>query len=218
MSLRLYRETGPTGWKSLFDRRTGIGYASIGSRRCRHVNKRLLLGMGLIAVLTPLPGFTQAAAESALINSLSSSSTIKAGSALNHALNQGSAQLGARIQEQTSGPMRIGVQKSTPWPQGRNQIRQSQVWQGQVRQGQVRQNQKRGNLSLFSGSTPSAGTIFIHGGEVACAPASTIGPSSPAKTNSGSAATDCHGKGSTSNSGNQDQYRSFVTLSPSKQK
>jgi hypothetical protein len=208
MSLRLYRETGPTGWKSLFDRRTGIGYASIGSRRCRHVNKRLLLGMGLIAVLTPLPGFTQAAAESALINSLSSSSTIKAGSALNHALNQGSAQLGARIQEQTSGPMRIGVQKSTPWPQGRNQIRQSQV----------RPSQKRGNLSLSSGSTPSAGTIFIHGGEVACAPASTIGPSSPAKTNSGSAATDCHGKGSTSNSGNQDQYRSFVTLSPSKQK
>jgi hypothetical protein len=208
MSLRLYRETGPTGWKSLFDRRTGIGYASIGSRRCRHVNKRLLLGMGLIAVLTPLPAFTQAAAESALINSLSSSSTIKAGSALNHALNQGSAQLGARIQEQTSGPMRIGVQKSTPWPQGRNQIRQSQV----------RPSQKRGNLSLSSGSTPSAGTIFIHGGEVACAPASTIGPSSPAKTNSGSAATDCHGKGSTSNSGNQDQYRSFVTLSPSKQK
>jgi hypothetical protein len=208
MSLRLYRETGPTGWKSLFDRRTGIGYASIGSRRCRHVNKRILLGIGLIAVLTPLPAFTQAAAESALINSLSSSSTIKAGSALNHALNQGSAQLGARIQERTSGPMRIGVQKSTPWPQGRNQIRQSQV----------RPSQKRGNLSLSSGSTPSAGTIFIHGGEVACAPASTIGPSSPAKPNSGSAATDCHGKGSTSNSGNQDQYRSFVTLSPSKQK
>ena len=208
MSLRLYRETGPTAWKSLFDRRTGIGYASIGSRRCRHVNKRVLLGIALIAVLTALPAFTQAAAESALINSLSSSSTIKAGSALNHALNQGSAQLGARIQERTSGPMRIGVQPTTPWPQRRNPVGQSQV----------RQTQTKGNLSLSSGSTPRAGTIFIHGGEVACAPASTIGASSPAKTNSGSATTDCRGKGTTSNSGNQDQYRSFVTLSPPKQK
>jgi hypothetical protein len=177
------------------------------------VNKRVLLGIALIAVLTPLPAFTQAAAESALINSLSSSSTIKAGSALNHALNQGSAQLGARIQERTSGPMRIGVQPTTPWPQRRNPVTQSQV-----RQSQVRQTQTKGNLSLSLGSTPRAGTIFIHGGEVACAPASTIGASSPAKTNSGSATTDCHGKGTTSNSGNQDQYRSFVTLSPPKQK
>src|SRR4029077_7450057 len=173
MSLRLYRETGPTAWKSLFDRRTGIGYASIGSRRYWHVNKLLLLGIALIAVLTPLPAFTQAAAESALINSLSSSSTIKAGSALNQALNQGSAQLGARIQERTSGPMRIGVQPTTPWLQRRNPVGQSQVGQSQVRQTHT-----KGNLSLSSASTPRAGTIFFHGGEVACAPASTIGASS----------------------------------------
>jgi hypothetical protein len=203
----------PLPGSPLFDCRRVVGYASIGSRRCRHVNKRVFLGIGLIAVLSPLTAFTQAAAESALINSLSSSSTIKAGSALNHALNQGSAQLGARIQERTSGPMRIGVQPTTPWPQRRNQVGQSQVGRSQVRQSQT-----KGNLSLSSGSTRGTGPIFIHGGEVACAPTPSIGPSSSAKTNSGPATTDCHGKGSTSNSGNPDQYKSFVTLPPPKQK
>jgi hypothetical protein len=161
------------------------------------VNKQVLLGISAIVAFTPLTAFAQAAAESALTNALSSSSTIKAGSALNHALNQGGAQLGARIQERTSGPLHLGVQQSTPRSQLRNQARRSQA---------------AGNLRV--GSTPGTGAIFIQGGQVACSPSASVSQPSIARTTPGPATTDCRGKALAPNSGNQDKYKSFVTLPP----
>jgi hypothetical protein len=53
--------------------------------------------VGLAAL--PIPVFSQAAAESALINATSSLSTVNASSHLNRALNQSSGQLARRIQQ-----------------------------------------------------------------------------------------------------------------------
>ena len=75
------------------------------------MNKRLLLGMTLTLGLSTfsLPAFSQAIAESALLGAGSSSSTVKAGSALNSALNQSSKQLTGRVQQHVSQPQLSNV-------------------------------------------------------------------------------------------------------------
>ena len=76
------------------------------------MNKRALLLMTLGVAWGPhISALAQAAAESALTNALSSSSTVKAGSELNRALDRGSRQLSGRIQERTSSPVQLGVQQ-----------------------------------------------------------------------------------------------------------
>ena len=57
------------------------------------VSRALLGSIATLVLAFPVTVHAQAAAESALTNALSSSATLKAGSALNRALNQSSSQL-----------------------------------------------------------------------------------------------------------------------------
>ena len=74
---------------------------------------RVLWGLTLTMLLTLvcIPTFAQAVAESVLLGAGSSTATVKAGSALNSALNRGSKQLAGRVQRQMLQPA-IPAQKS----------------------------------------------------------------------------------------------------------
>jgi hypothetical protein len=74
---------------------------------------RVLRGLALTTLLTLVctPSFAQAVAESVLLGAGSSTATVKAGSALNSALNRGSKQVAGRVQRQMLQPAPPG-QKS----------------------------------------------------------------------------------------------------------
>src|SRR5438552_4309714 len=63
------------------------------------MNSRTLLGLAAIFGVFSISAHAQAAAEAALAHAASSASTVKAGSILGRALNQGSNQLAGRIQQ-----------------------------------------------------------------------------------------------------------------------
>ena len=160
------------------------------------MDNRVLLGITVsVAFAFPMTAYAQAAAESALTNALSSSSTIKGGTALNHALNQSSKQLGVRIQERTSSPVQVGVQQERRRPELKNPAAAGQS-----------------GSNVYAGSTPVMGAISIQGGEVICASANPSSPASPAKTSAGTASIDCRSQRPTSKSRIEDKYKSFVTL------
>ncbi len=163
------------------------------------MNERAILGSVVTLVLAfPVTIHAQAAAESALTNALSSSATVKTGSAWNHALNQSSSQLGTRIQERTSSPVQVGAQQQHPRAP-RTQLKNSNP------------------VSLVRGAaganSPAMSGISIQGGETACTAVSPSGQASPGPTNSGVPSVDCRGKKSTPDAGTTDKYKSFVTLS-----
>ena len=158
------------------------------------MNRALLALLGAIVTLGsafPATARAQAAAESALTHALSSSATVKAGSVLGGALNQGSTRLGARIQEQTSAPVRVGTPQKI-----------SRAGLG---------NQATGLLpggSLRTSASAATSTVSIQGGEGTCISAS------PAKTGTGTASVHCPGPKSAPKPGTtEDKYKSFVTLS-----
>jgi hypothetical protein len=175
------------------------------------VNPRVLLeSIVAIALVLPVMSHAQAAAESALTNALSSSTTMKAGSALNHALNQGTTRLGIRIQEWASSPVRVGAPQQiqgAPWT--------------------AMKIATAGNASFAgvrSGSLAALGGISVLGGETACtsvSPPNPASPPNPFRANTvpaGSipgiapASVDCHGRNSARDSRTGDKYKSFVTL------
>jgi hypothetical protein len=164
------------------------------------MNRALLALFGSVVTLAfafPVTAHAQAAAESALTNALSSSATVKAGSALSHALNQGSTHLGARIQEQTSGPVRVGT------PQKISRAGLGNRATGSLSGGSVR-----------TGGSAGASTVSIQGGEGTCVSGNPGSQASPAKTSIGTASIDCHGQKSAPKPGTtEDKYKSFVTLS-----
>jgi hypothetical protein len=67
---------------------------------------RVLRGLTitLLFTLVRIPSFAQAVAESVLLGAGSSTATVKAGSALNSAMNRGSKQLAGRVQRQMLQP------------------------------------------------------------------------------------------------------------------
>src|SRR6267154_2523903 len=79
----------------------GVDRPRLCTQRGRNLDmsRLVLIGIALTLVLAmpPASAFCQAAAESVLLNGASSSSAVKAGSALNSALNGASKRLGARI-------------------------------------------------------------------------------------------------------------------------
>jgi hypothetical protein len=172
------------------------------------VKPRIVLGSVVaIAVFFPVSSHAQGAAESVLTNALSSSTTAKAGSALNHALSQSTTQLGLRIQERTTSPVRVGAPQGAP----RTAIKSATV----------------GNPSLAairSNSLPALGGISVQGGETACTSVSPPNPASPANPapantvpagsspGTAPALVDCRGSKSARDSGTSDAYKSFVTL------
>ena len=116
--------------------------------------KKLFLLLATFGFLvTPIvSAFGQAAAESALINGMSSTATVKAGSELNHALDHGMNQLGSRVQQSTSGLAQPGLQ---PRPTG-------------AAKGTTNAMQSRNTAQ--PGSTPAFGGIMIRGGRLTCTP------------------------------------------------
>jgi hypothetical protein len=164
------------------------------------VNRRVLLLMTLgVAIGLPVSALAQAAAESALTHALSSSATIKAGSGLSRALNQGSNRIGVRIQEQTSSPVRPGGRSGNRMRELRNPAAAPQP-----------------GWSSYPRSTPGTGAFSIRGGEVACASPHGGSPASTAKTGAGTASTNCRNQGLPSESRAEEKYKSFVTLPPPK--
>jgi hypothetical protein len=158
------------------------------------MNSRVLLRIVVtLAAAVPIPVFAQAAAESALTNALSSSATVKGGSALGHALNQSSTQLGRRIQERTASP----VQAGTPRPAPRAGLKNPAT--AMLTTGPV-----------HSASSQPMGGISVQGGESTCSPNAPGSQGSPAKA---TPAIDCHRSESGLKSGNDaDKYKSFVML------
>jgi len=199
------------------------------------VNPRALLGSVVaIALVFPATSHAQAAAESALTNALTSSTTVKAGSTLNHALRQSTTQLGIHIQEQTSGAVRVGVPQQI---QGAPRIAMKSTT-----------TRSASGAAVRSGSSPALGGISVQGGETVC---TSVGPplasppnqvpadkvparSSPGMSNPGmsnpgipnpgmsnpgmstpgiaTASVDCRGRNSARDSATVDKYKSFVTL------
>src|SRR5215471_1044484 len=70
------------------------------------MSRRVLLGIALILIFTTfsLPASSQAIAESVMLGAGSSTTAVKAGSALGSALNRSSKQLAGRVQEPVSKP------------------------------------------------------------------------------------------------------------------
>jgi len=179
------------------------------------VNPRALVGSVVaIALVFPATSHAQAAAESALTNALTSSTTVKAGSTLNHALRQSTTQLGIHIQEQTSGAVRVGVPQQI---QGAPRIAMKSTT-----------TRSASGAAVRSGSSPALGGISVQGGETVCtsvgaplaSPANQVpadkvpAMSSPGMMNPGiaTASVDCRGRNSARDSATVDKYKSFVTL------
>ena len=174
------------------------------------MNQRALVGSVVaIALVLPVTTHAQGPAESALTNTLSSSTTVKAGSALNHALSQSTTQLGIRIQERASSPVRLGV---------------PQQIQGAPRTAMKSTTTRSASgAAVRSGSSPALGGISVQGGETVCTsvspppaspanavPADTV----PARSSPGiaTASVDCRGRNSARDSTAGDKYKSFITL------
>ncbi len=174
------------------------------------INKLLLLlislfaATGLPVIGFPINGFAQAAAESALTNALSSSSAVKGGSELGHALDRGSRQLGARIQQQTQSPVQPGLQ--SPGVRSQRPVRQLK-----------NPAASQPGANLYAGSTAGRNAISIQGGEVVCGSADQGGQASTGNAGTGTALTNCHpqqtaSKPVTAKSETEDKYKSYVRL------
>ena len=154
------------------------------------MNSRVLLRIVVaVAVVAPIPVFAQAAAESALTNALSSSATVKGGSALGRALNQSSTQLGTRVHERTTSPAQVGIPRQTP------------------RTGLKNSGTMLAAGSLHTASSQPMGGISVQGGVSNCSPNAQGSPASMTPS------TDCHRSTSGPKPDNDaDKYKSFVTL------
>jgi len=129
------------------------------------VKKPLLFLATLGFLITPIvSAFGQAAAESALINGMSSTATVKAGSELNHALNNGVNQLSGRVQQSTSG---LAQPRLQPRPASRAN-------------GTTTAMQSRNTAQ--PGSTQAFGGIMIRGGRLTCTPLNLGSQASAVKT------------------------------------
>jgi hypothetical protein len=158
------------------------------------VNIRILLRIIVtLALAVPSTAFAQAAAESALINALSSSATVKAGSALNHTLNQSTTQLGSRIQQRTAGPVQMGTQRQAPAARTKNSAT------GMLAAGAV-----------HSASPQAMRGISVQGGEITCPTNTATSQGSSAKT---TVSEDSHRSTSGPKSeAEANKYKSFIML------
>ena len=160
------------------------------------VSRALLGSIATLVLAFPVPIHAQAAAESALTNALSSSTTLKAGSALNRALNQSSSRLGTRIQDRTSTA--VQVETKQPEPPKTELLRNP-----------------RGSLpaiAAVANSSPARSGISIRGGERSCTSVSPGAQASPPPSNAGTMSADCREKKSDPGAATTDKYKSFVTL------
>ena len=153
------------------------------------VSRALLGSIATLVLAFPVTTRAQAAAESALTNALSSSTTLKAGSALNRALNQSSSRLGTRIQDRTSPAVQVGTKQP-----------------GAVRNPN---RSSRPAVATDANSSPARSGISIRGGESGCTPGAQV---SPPPINPETRSADCRDKKSDPGAATTDKYKSFVTL------
>jgi hypothetical protein len=157
------------------------------------MNKHTLVGMALTLALAVLQAsaYAQAAAESVMLGAGSATATVKAGSALDSALNQAGKQLGGRVQQQMLHPT-LG---QTP-PSGSRPVSTGPV---------------KGS-AVPSGTTPAQGDMIasIQGAGTKCAPTSQAASTSGSKSES--AQTYCSGHTSATQPVSQ-RYKSVITLS-----
>jgi hypothetical protein len=159
------------------------------------MSRHTLLAMTFTLALVVLQpsAYAQAAAESALLGAGSSTATVKAGSALNSILNQGSKQLAGRVQRQVLQPT-----PGTISHVGARQVPTSRIKGTPVR----------------AGTTPTVGPVIasIQGAVTGCVPTnqtpSALGSSAAAE----SVQTNCGGQDSASPPV-PPEYKSVITLS-----
>jgi hypothetical protein len=154
------------------------------------MNRRILGGLTLTLVLTlvRIPSFAQAVAESVLLGAGSTTATVKAGSALNSALNQGSKQLAGRVQRQMLQPV---PPEKKPHSRG-----------GKVSTGPVKGT-----------ATPAQGAVIssVQGAVTTCAPASQKASAAGSKSAAKSSQTNCSGQPASQPV--PQEYKSVITLS-----
>ncbi len=163
------------------------------------INRALLGAVTTLVLAFPVTIHAQAAAESALTGALSSSATLKAGSILNHSLNQASGRLGIRIHERTSTSTQVGAKRQRPGTATTELMNQSPGSRAVVASG--------------ANSSPAKGGIWVQGGESRCASVSSRSQASPDPTGSGVSSADCPRTKSEPDAATTGKYKSFVTLS-----
>lgn len=162
------------------------------------VSRALLGSIATLVLAFPVTAPAQAAAESALTKALSSSTTLKGGSALNRALSQSSSRLGTRIQDRTSTAVQVGTRQpgapKTEWLRNPNRSSLPAVAAGAT-------------------SSPARSGMSIRGGQTSCTSVSPGAQASPVPSNPGTMSADCREKKSDPGAATSDKYKSFVTLS-----
>ena len=124
---------------------------------------RVFLGMSIAFGLSlPAGAMPQAAAESALTNSMSSAVAVNGASVLNHSLNKASERLAGRIQEPKAKPDRVQFQRRKP----------------EVRSRIGGSNASKGSVASV---TPNS-IIATQGAEVTCPQYNSPTPKSKPKT------------------------------------
>jgi hypothetical protein len=149
------------------------------------MNRLVLLGTVVTLVLAMLPSsaICQAAAESVLLNGASSSSAVKAGSALNSALNGATKRIAGRISQM---------------PQARPSEVHPQVQKIEMKNGARSISQPGGMIASVQGAVAS------------CAPSSVNSPSAGEKAKTESAPANCQRVSVTP--APQEKYKSVITL------
>ena len=160
------------------------------------MDRTVLLAMTLtLAFCTfPLPASSQAIAESVLLGAGSSTATVKAGSALNSALNQSSKQLAGRVQQQMSQPLQTNKQQG-----GTNLLPKSQT----------------GGTAIGSTPQPGALIVSIQGAEPNCSLTNEKTSTRQGKAAAEPLHTSCMSQDTAVKQGSQ-IYKSVVTLSSPK--
>ena len=151
------------------------------------MNSRTLLGLAAILGVFSISAHAQAAAEAALAHAASSASTVKAGSILGRALNQGSNQLAGRIQ----------------------QVAPAQVQAHGLQANRQLSAQAKSRTVPTGAPGGSSLIVSVKGSEPACAASAQAAQE---KTTAGTANPNCTGKAAPKTK-SQTQYKSAVTLS-----
>ena len=157
------------------------------------MDRRVLLGMALTLAFStfPLPASSQAIAESVLLGAGSSTAAVKAGSALNSALNQSSKRLAGGIRQQLSQPPQTNTQQS-----GKNLLPKSQS----------------GGTAIGNMPQPGALIVSIQGVESNCPLTNEKTSTRQGKAAAEPPSTNCISQNTSVKPGSQ-KYKSMVTLS-----
>lgn len=161
------------------------------------MKRRILWGVAFTLAIVGLENcaLAQAAAESVLLKSGSAAATVKAGSALNSALDKGTKKLAGRVQQ----PVQPARGKA---PQVEAQPVSTSPVEG---------------TAAGEGTTPGQGPVIasIQGGETSCAPTAPTASTPESKTALESAQTESSRQDCTRKPA-PEKYKSVITLSFSK--